>query len=351
MRGPGCSDRITVSPGPQLGFSCTYQPAVIGSAQAEALLEHLARVVTAFAMDPEQRLLDVSLLSDAERDAVVQIGQGLPIPPAAGVVAEWIAARAVERSSAVAVVDDDGRATTYGTLLKEAEAVAAWLRTNGVGCGALVGVCLEPSARTLAALLGVWQCGAAYVPLDPAQPAQRLAWMLDDAQPAIVVSETASAGRLPASARVALLNDILASPFNAGAVTPRVGPTAYVLYTSGSTGRPKGVAVSQQALRHYVAWAADRYAGASAWHTSLGFDLTVTAIWIPLVRGETVVVYRGQPAEMLERIVRERRTAMLKLTPSHLGLLPDGALAGSPIRQLVIGGEALGTAVAARASR
>ncbi|MEU3495181.1 amino acid adenylation domain-containing protein [Kitasatospora cineracea] len=277
-------------------------------------------------------------------------------------VPERIAAQASVTPEAVAVVAGEV-ALSYAELVARADAVAARLRAAGVGAGALVGVVLERGVDLLAGLLGVWRAGAAYLPLDPGHPVQRLTETLADAGTAAVLTTTGYAGALLGAADRPVLcldtpdfhaADALAS--TAEPARPRPGDLAYVIYTSGSTGRPKGVEVTHAGLVNHLAWAAEELCagpGGSAVFSSVAFDLVVPNVWAPLLVGERV---RMLPQDLeLDRLGEELLAgapySFLKLTPGHLEILSHqvsveqaAALAGV----VVVAGEALPSALAER---
>jgi amino acid adenylation domain-containing protein len=238
---------------------------------------------------------------------------------------------------------------SYAELNARANALAHYLISRGAGPEQLVGVLLPRSADLVVALLAVLKAGAAYVPIDPAYPAERIAFMIEDARPALIVT---SAGTYnPASARGAQV--VLDSQETRELLTafPATDPAdsdraealrgdhaAYVIYTSGSTGRPKGVVIEHDALSLYLAYACATYpsvAGSALLHSPVAFDLTVTALYAPLLSGGQVQVID------LTRADGVNRPTFLKVTPSHLavlGALPPGF---SPTGDLVVGGELL----------
>ncbi|MFG2825799.1 amino acid adenylation domain-containing protein, partial [Kitasatospora sp. NPDC048365] len=191
---------------------------------------------------------------------------------------ERIAAQAAATPDAVAVVAG-GEQVTYGRLIARADAVAARLRAAGVAPGAVVGVVLDRGADLLAGFLGTWRAGAAYLPLDPAYPVQRIADTLADAGAAALLTQTGYAGALlGAFERPVLCLD--AEDFYRAEtglpVRPQPEDLAYVIYTSGSTGRPKGVEVTHAGLVNHLGWAAEELCvapGGSAVFSSVAFDL------------------------------------------------------------------------------
>ena len=262
--------------------------------------------------------------------------------------------RQVERApGAVAVVFGD-RQLTYRELNDRANQVAHFLRRRGVGPETLVGVSLNRSPELVVALLGVWKAGAAYVPLDPAYPPERLAFMVGDAGLRLLLTEAACQGLFPDAAEAVCLDTdwpaIAQEPtFNpaAGAVPANL---AYVMYTSGSTGRPKGAMILHGGLVNYLWWAISAYgveAGCSVpVHSSISFDLTVTSLYPALLAGgQAELLPEDVGAQQLVAALRRGRgRGLVKITPAHLDLLRQllGAEETAGLtRVFVIGGENL----------
>ena len=214
--------------------------------------------------------------------------------------------------------------------------------------------CIERSMELVVGLLAVLKAGGAYVPLDPSHPQERLTFQLTDLEAPVLLCRKALCERLTEHASAVLAVEEWAvstsgeSPQNP---TPSVRPDhlAYVLYTSGSTGRPKGVLISHRALVNYLTWCAIGYpvhqGSGSPVHTPIGFDLTITSLFPPLLAGRSVLLVREDSTlETLADALSSGDFGMVKLTPSHLEALSHKpSLAPSKIltRMFVIGGEAL----------
>ncbi|WP_367042215.1 non-ribosomal peptide synthase/polyketide synthase [Streptomyces sp. Je 1-332] len=298
---------------------------------AETLVARLVRVLEAVAADPRRAVGGVEVLDAVERErllvewnGVVRGVRGVSLP---GMFGE----QAAKSPDAVAVVAGDV-SLTYGELDARSNRVARWLVSQGVGAERFVGVKLARSVDLVVVLLGVVKAGGAYVPVDPEYPAERIAHILSDADPVLVIDDAAVLAG--------------AESFSDAPVTDvdRVVPLelrhpVYVIYTSGSTGRPKGVVVEHASVGHYLERAREVYgdaAGSALLHSSVAFDLTVTALYSPLVSGGRVVL-----AELDEQAAEAGQPTFMKVTPSHLALLE--ALPGevSPSGTLITGGEAL----------
>ncbi|SEG14334.1 amino acid adenylation domain-containing protein, partial [Nonomuraea solani] len=315
---------------------------------AEGLLDQVVTVLRTGTEAPDRPLGALLTVSEEQRRrlAAWSAGPALPLETdGAATVPALIARRAALTPDAVAVVAGD-RMVTYAELDTMAGRIAAGLAAAGVGVSDVVGVAVPRSVELVAALLAVWRRGAAYLPLDPSQPAARLAAIAADARPAAILE---THGHAPATTAPVLDVHTLSTGTGQGG-SPALGELAYVLYTSGSTGRPKGVQLTHSGLFNYVTWAGAEYCPdeppVAPLHTTVGFDLTVTSLWVPLAHGGSVhLVDEESPIEGLaDLLAGPARPNLVKLTPAHLEaicrLLPTGTLAGSRIC-FVVGGEAL----------
>ncbi|WP_329341307.1 non-ribosomal peptide synthase/polyketide synthase [Streptomyces sp. NBC_01352] len=317
---------LVAHPGTELRFRLDFQPDLVDRESAEGLAERLVRVLGVVVADPGVRVGGVDVLSDAERGLV--LGEWIDTGREVSVVGlpQLFEAQVERTPDAVAV---DG--LTYAQVNAGANRLARLLVERGVGAESRVAVVLPASAELVTVLLAVVKAGAAYVPVDPEYPVERIAFILQDAAPALVIDE-----EWLAQADTSGLS---------GENLPGVELSwpVYVIYTSGSTGRPKGVVVEHRSVGAYLVRAREVYpqaAGVSLVHSSFAFDLTVTALWSPLVSGGRIVV--GELDESVSGV------SFMKVTPSHLGLLEALPESASPSGTLVIGGEALrGEALAA----
>ncbi|MER5337802.1 amino acid adenylation domain-containing protein [Micromonospora sp. NPDC002717] len=316
-----------------------YRTALFDRATAEAVVARYVRLLAAAVADPTLRISALPLLDDAERELVLSGWNDTAREvPAATLVAEF-ERQAAATPTATALVRD-GVSLTYAELNAAANRLARTLVARGAGPEARVALALPRSVELVVAILAVLKSGAAYVPVDTGYPAGRIAYLLADSEPALVLATPETAGLVPAGALVldGPVDGDDADLTDADRLAPlRPGHPAYVLYTSGSTGRPKGVVVEHRAVAAYLTWARDTYpglAGTALLHSPVSFDLTVTGLLGPLTAGGTVRL-----AAIDEASARVGdRPAFLKVTPSHLPLL-DAEL--SPTADLVIGGEAL----------
>ncbi len=342
---------------------------------ARRLLGHLERLLAAFAADPERALGDLPMLGEAERhQLVVEWNDGDPAPAAPGgeLLHGLVAAQARRTPGSLALLAPNRELTrelTYAELDRRARSLASRLRSLGVGPEARVALVAERSAEMVVAVLGVLAAGAAYVPIDPETPADRLAFFVADARPALLLASDALAARLaedlaragahppmppmPPMPPILPIGDLLDEAGEpASGALPEVDPEslAYVIYTSGSTGTPKGVAVAHRSAAAYVREIARRYALAPGdrelQFASLSFDPSVEEIFAPLAAGAAVVLRTGaaeEPARFLAASAAQGIT-VLSLPTAYwhqvAAAFEGGGLTPPPgLRLVVVGGE------------
>jgi amino acid adenylation domain-containing protein len=277
-----------------------------------------------------------------------------------GCVHDLVAAQAARTPDAPAVLEPAGLALSYGDLEARATAVAGRLQRLGVGCGGRVGVCLERGVDLVAVLLGVLKAGAAYVPLDPDYPAERLGLMAGDAGVGVVVTSGGLVDRLPDAGPEVLLVESVDPGDAVGFRVPVVHPDglAYVMFTSGSTGRPKGVGVSHRAVVNRLVWMQEVFglgSGERVVHkTPYSFDVSVWELFWPLLVGAGVVVAAPgghRDAAYLVGVMGAEAVTTAHFVPSMLDVFLEepglGQRLGS-LRRVVCSGEALGAELAGR---
>ena len=319
----------------------------------------LDNLVTALDTAPGTPLHAVPVLDQAERAQLVEGWNGAAAPVPAGLVPELIAARAARAPDAVAVVCGDA-VLSYGELAARAGKLARFLISQGAGPEQVVGLCLDRGADMVTAIVGVWLAGAAYLPLDPGYPAQRLGYMLEASRARLVVTR----GGLPAglAAPGTTIVDLDAPqvaarlaglPGAAPSARLAAGQAAYVIFTSGSTGAPKGVAVPHAGLGNLAVAQAGGFAVGAGDRVlafaSPGFDASVSELAVALGSGAVLVAPpAGQllAGQQLAGLAARRGVTHLTVPPAVLaGLDPAGL--GS-VRTLVAAGEALDGELASR---
>ncbi|WP_189171548.1 non-ribosomal peptide synthetase [Pilimelia anulata] len=334
----------------------TYRDELFDAATADALLAHADRLLTAVLADPDRPLSRVELLSADERDLALRGWNDTAAPVPATTLPALLAERVAAAPDATAVVAD-GKRISYAEFDARTDALARALRAAGAGPERVVGLLLPRSADLVVAIWAVLKAGAAYLPIDPDYPADRVDFMLADADPAAVVTVAALAGRLPAGTPSVVLDADVPAGGPAAAARPDPRHPAYVIYTSGSTGRPKGVAVAHAAIVNRLLWAQHAYPLAPgepvAQKTPSSFDVSVWEFCWPLIAGATLVVARPDghrdPA-YLAGLVRAEGVTTIHFVPSMLrAFLADPAAATcTGLRRVLCSGEALPADLAER---
>lgn len=330
-------------------------------ATIERMMGHYVTLLHAILENPDARIAELPLLTDAERrqllvgwnDTAAEYPRHLPVH-------RLFEAQAAQRPAATAVTFA-GESLTYADLNRRANRLARHLQALGVRPGALVGIYLERSIGMIEALLAIHKAGGAYLPLDPAFPADRLAFMIEDSQTRFLITQQSLQDHLPlppgaAPAVVRIDGDWpqLAGlpdtdlPDPAGAADDDGERLAYVLYTSGSTGRPKGVQVQQPALVNFLT-SMQREPGLGPEDillavTTLSFDIAGLEIFLPLITGAQVVMASqataADGAALLE-LLQSCGATVMQATPATWRLLIAAGWQGSGRLKILCGGEAL----------
>ncbi len=336
-----------------------YDTALFDAATIDRFAGHLRVLAEAVVAEPHRPVAELPIMGDAELARLDELSRGPVLEAPEATLPQLFEAQAARTPDAVAVVCED-RSLTYAELDEQADRLARVLAGRGAGPERFVAVSLPRTERILVALLGVLKSGAAYLPVDPAYPADRQELILDDAAPALLLTpDGRGPGSVPALAfddpalafddpalafdDPALLDGVPAEPL-ARATNP--DHPAYVIHTSGSTGRPKGVVVAHRSAANLMAWAQKdfedvfRPGSTVVASTSLNFDVSVFEIFAPLMTGATVEIVRDVLA-LGEGEHSGRPVGLVSGVPSAFAqLLAQGAVSVRP-STVVLAGEAL----------
>ena len=338
-----------------------YSTALFDEQTILRLAGHYQTLLDSMLAEPEKPVWEVGMLTSFERRQTLVEWNNTEVDyPRDKCVHELFEAQAGSTPEAVAVVFGD-KPLTYRQLDQRATLLARHLRGRGVGPGRLVGIFLERSLEMVVGVLGVLKAGGAYVPLDPAFPSARLAGMVDDARPVLLLTTAPLTGAVPPSkTSILLIEDTERPPPGTGKNGPaEIAPTAedpaYVLYTSGSTGRPKGVRIPHRAAVNFLASMRKEPGLASddvlVAVTTLSFDIAGLEIYLPLTTGARVVVASRDEvldAEKLAQLLAASGATIMQATPATWRLLLQSGWSGSPNLKILCGGEALSPELAGR---
>ncbi|MFF1561648.1 amino acid adenylation domain-containing protein [Streptomyces sp. NPDC058279] len=289
----------------QLLGDLEYSTALFDRATVERFAEYYVRLLEGIAEAPGTALEALPMLGDTERRRVLEDWNDTTAPVSEATLPALFQKRAALAPAASAVHFAD-TTLAYGELNAAANRLAHHLVALGVGPGDFAAIALPRTERIMVAVLAVLKAGAAYVPVDPGYPADRIALMLDDAEPAIVLTSTRVQDRIPDGGPAHLVLDapdtlaaVAARPAHDPTDADRTAPLdqlhpAYAIYTSGSTGRPKGVVVAHRSVANLAAWAGETFAPEQLSRllaaTSLNFDVSVFEMFGPLLNGGSVEI-------------------------------------------------------------
>ena len=336
---------LVCAPDERLILLIDYRPDLFPEQQALALRERLRLALRAFAADPHRPVGRVDLATEPER-ASLRKWSGISAPQPEATLPELFRAQAARTPEATALLFED-ESLTYAELDERVERLSRVLAARGAGPGQIVAMALPRSLEQVTAIHAVVRAGAAYLPLDPGLPDERLAAMVEDAAPLLILDE-------------ALYRELaLTDPDGDGTpvVPPRPQDAAYVLYTSGSTGRPKAVVTEHRSIVGHVLWKQSAYPLTAEdrvlQKTPESFDTSVWEYFHPLAVGAALVIARPEghkdPAYLAEVIQRHRVTTA-DFVPSMLAAFLDApeAAACTGFKRMLCGGEAVSAALAAR---
>jgi amino acid adenylation domain-containing protein len=334
---------VMALPGPRLLLRLTYDARRFEDAAIERMLDHLQAVLGGVVADPDRRLGDLPMLTDAERHLLLQRSQSSE--PLEGGLLDLLRDSVERTPEATALIVGDLE-LTYRELDARSNQLARFLRGLGIGPEALVGVHMERGVDLITSILGVLKSGGAYVPLDPAYPAERIDFMLRDSQAAVLLTRASGHQRFSdATVRVVCVDDAAIARESTEPFDPGLQPDnlAYVLYTSGSTGRPKGVAIEHRQVRAFLSFVHQVFSRseleAVLASTSVCFDLSVFEIFGPLTVGGAVVL--AENALALPGLPAAGRVTLVNSVPSVLDEVLRLAPLPPSVRTVNLAGEPL----------
>ena len=351
--------------GGALPFEVEFNVDLFERESIENLASHFRTLLASAVADPDRPVSRLPLLTPDERGRIVESARGPANPPAPRATLPALFEGVVRRRGKEVAVADGGARLTYGELNERANRLAHALRARGIGPGALVAICARRSVESVVAILGVLKSGAAYVPIDPSYPTDRISYLLEDSGAQLLLADESGA-RESSAASIATLRLDPTSPEierqSPSDPPPLAGPDdlAYAIYTSGSTGRPKGVLVEHAAVANLFSGTREElgFGEDDVWTIfhSHAFDLSVWELWGPLLHGGRLVVVPVEVArEPLElgRLIADEGVTVLSQTPAGARRLaqvrrdPRSRAREWRLRTLVCGGEALPSDLAA----
>lgn len=347
-----------------LRLECQYNTALFDASTIRRWCGYWRTMLESMVAEPDRAFGRLPLLSETERWQVLEKWNDTEADYALDRCLHELVEAQVERTPQAPAVVFDGHGLSYAELNARANRLARHLRALGAGPDQRVAVCAERSPEMVVALLAILKAGAAYVPLDPTYPPDRLAYMLEDSVPSVVLTQARLQGLLGEGARTVLVLDAPSPAWasQSGANLERAGldssHLAYMIYTSGSTGQPKGAMNEHRGIVNRLLWMQDEYRigadDAVLQKTPFSFDVSVWEFFWPLMTGARLVMARPDghkdPAYLADVIQRERITTM-HFVPSMLHVFLESTVERgrmASLRRVMCSGEALPASLATR---
>lgn len=352
--------------GQTLKYAIEYNTSLFTKETAEQISRHFANLVKQITEKPDINIHEMTLLDGTEyQDIIHDFNNTHQDFPRYATIHEQFLRQVNATPEAIAVAYGNDT-LTYRQLNEQADRLSFFLRNKGIGNESIVAVLLDRRPELIVSILAVLKAGACFLPIDISTPVRRISYMLTDSRASMMITDRTES---TLEELIPLLTELpglevldigsVTLPEN---VTVAVNPAttaqdlAYIIYTSGTTGKPKGVMIGHHSLVNYITWASHMYVkeanAAFPLFTSVSFDLTITALFVPLVTGNRIVIYCAAEDEFLmQRVLLDNKVTVVKATPSHLILIAScisGADARkSKIKRFIVGGEQLTRSVAA----
>jgi amino acid adenylation domain-containing protein len=335
--------------GQEILMETEYSTDLFDSDRIERLTGHVRTLLEGVVADAGQRVSELPMLTTSERDLLLVDWNATAADyPRERCIHELFEAQVEQTPEALALIFES-QSVTYADLNARADRLACHLRALGVGPDVLVALFLDRSLDMVVGMLGVLKAGGAYVPLDPSHPRGRLAHMIEDAQPLILLTQEALRLDLPTNHAQLMVIDGDAQFAAVPAAGRNAGPSdlAYVIYTSGSTGMPKGVEITHGGLVNMLE-AMRKRPGLEPTDrmlaiTTLTFDIAALEIFLPLLSGACVVIAPSRTTRdgvALIDLIKQAAVSVMQATPATLRMLLDAGWSGSPDLKILCGGEA-----------
>ena len=339
-----------VDNGSDVLIECDYNADLFDGAALQRWLSHYETLLRGAVERPDDAIVDLPILDEDDKRTILEEWNDTAVAlPEEKRLHRLFEAQVRRTPDTVALVTADER-LSYAELNTRANRLAHRLRSVGIGPGATVGVCLERRANLVAALLAVLKAGGAYIPLDPAYPKNRVAFMLQDSRASVVVTQDDLIADLADSdAQAIVFDDTAASAADASSADLEGGAAetdlAYVIYTSGSTGVPKGVAIEHRSAGTLVHWArtvlSDQELSGVLASTSVCFDLSVFEIFVPLAFGGRVIL--ADNALEIGSLPARDEVTLVNTVPSAAAELIRARSLPRSVQMVCLAGEPLST--------
>lgn len=314
---------------------------------------HYINILTQIVNNPDLKISDINIISDVEREQILNSFNNTTTVYDDNKMVHNLFEEQVERTpDSIALIFGDEK-LTYRELDNKSSGLAALLKDRGINNNSIIGIMMNRSIEMIVAIMSVLKAGAAYLPIDPIYPKERIKYMLEDSEAKILLTNFSSTDKLEYNVEIININDFQidgSKPANIQ-IHGKSTDLAYIIYTSGSTGNPKGVMIEHKALVNFIEGVSNRINFTSyntiLALTTISFDIFVLETLLPLSKGLKVVIseesHQKNP-EMLNKIIIENEIDIIQMTPSRMLLLLSDKGCVQALKKLeciMIGGEAL----------
>ncbi len=331
----------------ELTLKIMYDPMEYGIEEIRTLLGRMELLLQQIVANPGKKISELSVVGEEEENLILKTFNYTAVEyPSGKTVVELFEEQVSKTPNNIAVVYEEEE-MTYAELNSKANQMAYKLRELGVKPDDKVAIITQRSIEMIIGIYGIIKAGGAYVPMDSDYPEERIKYMLEDCQPKAILIGKA---KLPVETNIPVI-DLFDREIYTGEIenpghvnTPN--DLIYVIYTSGTTGKPKGVMIEHRALNNYVSYYINNRIAIESFplYTTISFDLTVTSIYLPLLTGKTIYVYRemdlGSMLPIMEDIFNGKSGA-IKITPAHLSIVGNLHIGKTKIKYFIVGGEEL----------
>ncbi|MCM3598086.1 non-ribosomal peptide synthetase [Metabacillus idriensis] len=320
--------------------------------QIEKMYEYLINIIQFILKSPTNKISEIEMLSSNEKNELIyNLNYTQTSYPSDKSITQLFEEQVQATPYNVACYIGDEK-ITYSELNISANKLARFLKKKGIQKENVVGIYAHHSFELIIAILAVLKSGAAYLPIDPSSPIDRINFMLEDSDAVLLLKNCIIPDEISFKKEIYDITNkslFLEDDTNL-LIHSKPENLAYIIYTSGSTGQPKGVMVLQKGLVNYSWWAYKKYVSSNnevfALYSSIAFDLTITSIFTPLISGNSINIYKNDGEFRLFDIMRDKKTTVVKLTPAHLTLIRETNIDKTSVRKLIVGGEDLKTRLA-----
>ncbi|MGH2507274.1 MAG: non-ribosomal peptide synthetase, partial [Ktedonobacteraceae bacterium] len=344
---------LIMASGPELTGVIEYSTDLFDEVTIARFVEHFQTLLTGIVAAPHVPISDLPLVTPQERQRILMAWNTTAVDYPRDLCFHQLFEVQAERTPNAVAITFEQHILTYRELNERANQLAYYLQRLGVGPEVLVGLCVERSLEMMIGLLGILKAGGTYVPLDPAYPQERLAFILADTQaPVLLTQQQLIQNLAPHQAQVICLDrdwEMIAQEHATNLAKSATDQnSAYVIYTSGSTGKPKGVTIPQQALVNFLCFMHEQLAlttqDVMLATTSLSFDIAGLELYLPLLVGAQVVVASREVAsdgQQLAAMIKTSECTIMQMTPAAWRMLIETGWQSDQHVRLLCGGEAL----------